>query len=78
MPDFSEKHRDRGTEQPLPEGQSRQGREIKSDAQVRFADQEGGIEPAERQLQADQELREDRPVPKGLHCVDAGTQQHTG
>lgn len=75
MPDFSEACRDRGPEQPLPEGQTRQRCKIEPDAQVRQAEGKGGIEPAAAELQTDQQLAQQAP-PGRLHRVYPGPQQH--
>lgn len=75
MPDFSKDCRDRGPEQPLPQGQARQRRQKKAEPQVRPAQAEAGPEPARGQLQADQQLAQKAP-PGRFHPIDPGPQQH--
>lgn len=72
MPDFPEKGRDCRPKEPLPQGKSRQRCQIEPNAQVRPADRKGGVEPAGRQLQTEQELSK----AQGLHRVGAGAEEH--
>jgi len=58
MPDFPEQGRNCPAEKPLPEGEAPCGAEEIAGPQVPAAEAEGGIDPADEQLQTDEKLAE--------------------
>lgn len=79
MPNFPEERRNGGAEEPLPEGEARQRAQIIPDPQIRPAEAEGGKQPAQQQLQADEELAEEAvPLFQGLDGIGPGAQEDPG
>ena len=79
MPDFPEQGTDGPAEQPLPEDETRQHRQVIPQPQVAAAEGEAAPEPCEKQLGTDQELGQPgEAAVQGPQGIGGGTQQHPG